>query len=198
MSLKEKITARRQREIDFQINSILQATRELARSKGWSNVSIRKIALKIEYTPPVIYEHFKSREEILIELERQGFEMLKQRLNKAKTKEQEGPKQLVAMSLAYWDFALDHFDLYQIMFNLQGTQSGIFDNLSLRISAESVTEVLQEVAMIPTNYEAVFFQWYALVHGFCALHFSEQCPGMQTKLRDYLAESIKGLIKSLQ
>lgn len=198
MSLKEKIKARRQREIEFQISSILQATRELARTKDWSSVSIRKIALKIEYTPPVIYEHFKSREDILIELERQGFEMLKQRLEKAKEKEQEGSKQLIAMSLAYWDFALDHFDLYQIMFNLQGTQSGIFDNLSLRNTAESVAEVFKGLALVPVNQEAVFFQWYALVHGFCSLHFSEQCPGMQTKLRDYLAESIKGLIKSLQ
>ena len=39
-------------------NGILQAARRIAIEDGWRKVSIRKIAKLIEYSPPVIYQHF--------------------------------------------------------------------------------------------------------------------------------------------
>ncbi|MEL6805067.1 MAG: helix-turn-helix domain-containing protein, partial [Bacteroidota bacterium] len=67
--IKQAIRERREKEKAAQTNSILRAARKIAVAEGWTKVSIRKISKEIAYTPPVIYEHFKNKEAILIELE---------------------------------------------------------------------------------------------------------------------------------
>ncbi len=52
---------------------ILAAARKIASGEGWRSVTIRKIAGRIEYSPPVIYEHFEVKDEILLELMRMGY-----------------------------------------------------------------------------------------------------------------------------
>ncbi|WP_058303028.1 TetR/AcrR family transcriptional regulator [Gorillibacterium timonense] len=47
---------------------ILKAAREIIGSEGIENVSIRKIAAKIEYSPAMIYHYFSSKEEIIEKL----------------------------------------------------------------------------------------------------------------------------------
>ncbi len=51
--------------------------REIALQEGWQAVTIRKVAERIEYSPPTIYEYFENKEAILLELLRQGFERLR-------------------------------------------------------------------------------------------------------------------------
>ena len=69
MGIKE----RRERQKQELRAGILAAAREIASEEGWQAVTIRKIAALIEYSPPVIYEHFGSKEEILLELVRTGY-----------------------------------------------------------------------------------------------------------------------------
>ena len=69
MGIKE----RRQRQRQQLREGILAAAREIASEEGWRAVTIRKIAAIIEYSPPVIYEYFDSKDEILLELMRQGY-----------------------------------------------------------------------------------------------------------------------------
>ena len=42
--------------------SILQAAWQLVEKEGWQSLSIRKIADAIEYSAPVIYDHFENKE----------------------------------------------------------------------------------------------------------------------------------------
>ena len=65
MGIKE----RRDRERQELKQAILEAAREIAAREGWQAVTIRKVADRIEYSPPTIYEHFANKEAILIELE---------------------------------------------------------------------------------------------------------------------------------
>jgi len=67
------IKERRQRQRQELRAGILAAAREIASSEGWQAVTIRKIAALIEYSPPVIYEYFASKEEILLESMRTGY-----------------------------------------------------------------------------------------------------------------------------
>ncbi len=45
---------------------ILDAAMAIVRDEGWQELSIRKIADTIEYTPPVIYCYFLNKEAVLI------------------------------------------------------------------------------------------------------------------------------------
>ena len=64
MGIKE----RRDRERQEIKQAILTAAREIAAVEGWQSVTIRKVAERIEYSPPTIYEHFANKEAILLEL----------------------------------------------------------------------------------------------------------------------------------
>ncbi len=53
---------------------ILKAAMELFAKGGYENVSMRKIAKKIEYSPGTIYLYFKNKNDIMLQLCYQGFE----------------------------------------------------------------------------------------------------------------------------
>jgi AcrR family transcriptional regulator len=54
---------------------ILDAARELFVSEGYENVSMRKIAERIEYSPAAIYGYFPSKDEIFIALAEEGIRL---------------------------------------------------------------------------------------------------------------------------
>src|ERR1700741_4940492 len=85
--------------------NILDASLDIVKEEGWQALSMRKIADKIEYTAPIIYEYFANKEAILLELTKKGFMLLANRMQDARNKHTELADQLEAMWLAYWNFA---------------------------------------------------------------------------------------------
>lgn len=112
------ITERRQRQKEEVRSAILQAARQLVTTEGWASLSIRRIADAIEYSVPVIYDHFDNKEAILHELTKEGFIMLAGSLQKAKDTATDPAAQLGAIGQAYWDFAFSHKAYYQLMFGV--------------------------------------------------------------------------------
>lgn len=72
MGVKE----RQEREREATARAILDAARELFVAEGYQNVSIRKIAEKIEYSPAAIYSYFSSKDDIFLALAEEGFHLL--------------------------------------------------------------------------------------------------------------------------
>ena len=68
MGVKE----RQERERASTARAILDAARELFVAEGYPNVSIRKIAEKIEYSPAAIYSYFPSKDDIFLALAEEG------------------------------------------------------------------------------------------------------------------------------
>src|ERR671937_675363 len=56
--------------------AILDAARDLFVNEGYQNVSIRKIAERIEYSPAAIYSYFPSKDDIFFALAEEGFRLL--------------------------------------------------------------------------------------------------------------------------
>jgi AcrR family transcriptional regulator len=98
--------------------SILQAAWQLVEKEGWQSLSIRKIAEAIEYSSPVIYDHFENKEAILLEFTKRGFQQLNEQLLKAKGKSASPEQQIEAIAYAYWKFAFDNKEYYQLMYGL--------------------------------------------------------------------------------
>jgi AcrR family transcriptional regulator len=99
--------------------SILDAAKSIAAKDGWHAVTIRKIADKIQYTPPIVYEYFKSKEALLKELVYSGFRILGADIVEAKKSESDARHMLLKLSLIHWDFAFSHRELFQLMFSLE-------------------------------------------------------------------------------
>jgi AcrR family transcriptional regulator len=55
-------------------SGILKTAKSIARQEGWQAVSIRKIADAIEYSAPIIYEYFDSKDVLLDEIRSEGFD----------------------------------------------------------------------------------------------------------------------------
>src|ERR687890_1276210 len=72
MGIKE----RQERDREAVRRSILDAARELFVAEGFQNVSIRKIAERIEYSPAAIYGYFPSKDDIFFALADEGFQLL--------------------------------------------------------------------------------------------------------------------------
>ena len=72
MGIKE----RQERDRESVRRSILDAARELFVAEGYANVSIRKIAERIEYSPAAIYGYFPSKDDIFYALAEEGFRLL--------------------------------------------------------------------------------------------------------------------------
>jgi AcrR family transcriptional regulator len=72
MGIKE----RQERDREAVRRSILDAARELFVTEGYLNVSIRKIAERIEYSPAAIYGYFPSKDDIFFALAEEGFNLL--------------------------------------------------------------------------------------------------------------------------
>jgi len=72
MGIKE----RQGREREAIRRAILDAARDLFVQEGYQNVSIRKIAERIEYSPAAIYGYFPSKDDIFFALAEEGFRLL--------------------------------------------------------------------------------------------------------------------------
>ncbi|MGE0041578.1 MAG: TetR/AcrR family transcriptional regulator [Vicinamibacterales bacterium] len=70
------IRERQDRERQAVHEAILDAARDLFTSHGYNNVSIRKIAERIEYSPAAIYSYFPSKDDIFFALAEEGFHRL--------------------------------------------------------------------------------------------------------------------------
>lgn len=72
MGIKE----RQERDREAVRGSILDAARELFIKDGFEQVSIRKIAERVEYSPAAIYGYFPSKDDIFFALAEDGFRLM--------------------------------------------------------------------------------------------------------------------------
>lgn len=72
MGIKE----RHERERQSVRRAILDAARALFTTEGYQQVSIRKIAERIEYSPAAIYSYFPSKDDIFFALAEEGFQLM--------------------------------------------------------------------------------------------------------------------------
>jgi AcrR family transcriptional regulator len=110
------IQSRRERERAERERLIITAARELAEAEGWDAVTTRRLAAEIEYSQPVLYQHFKGKDAIRTAVAVQGFAELASDLHEARTSAP-GPREaLAAVAAAYTAFAERHPVLYDAMF----------------------------------------------------------------------------------
>ncbi len=109
------VTERRERERQEIRAKILEAARELFAEQGYEQVTMRRIAERIEYSPTAIYFHFKDKEALLRELCDEDFAALASQLVQIAS-ERDPIERLRRIGKAYVRFALAHPNQYRFMF----------------------------------------------------------------------------------
>jgi AcrR family transcriptional regulator len=107
---------RRAREKEMLRQDILDAARELFVTEGYENVSMRRIAEKIEYSPTTIYLYFEDKAALLHALCEETFARLANR-TEAITKQYPDPIDGLRRGCrAYIEFGLKHPNHYRVTF----------------------------------------------------------------------------------
>jgi AcrR family transcriptional regulator len=198
------ITDRRLRQKEEVRTSILESAWEMVLTEGWQSLSIRKIADAIEYSVPVIYSHFESKDAILLEFNRKGYRLLTDKLAEAKAGQSNPAEQIRAMGRAYWKFAFSNKEYYQLMFGL-----GIPTCETVRRIPEMVrfNEVITStiVSMVAPGQELPFepflkYQsFWSMLHGLVSINMLSK-PGQgnheglpERVLEDVLCSFIRGI-----
>ena len=113
MGVKE----RQERERETVAMAILDAARHLFVTHGYEEVSIRKIAERIEYSPAAIYGYFPSKDDIFFALAEEGFRILFSYREKVRPDPIEQPiDALRTMFLRYYEFSKEHPEYFALMF----------------------------------------------------------------------------------
>ena len=115
MGIKE----RQERDREAVRRSILDAARELFVAEGFQNVSIRKIAERIEYSPAAIYGYFPSKDDIFFELAEEGFRLLGDPAavrNDPRLKDAPPLERVRAVFWRLYEFSRDHPQYFALIF----------------------------------------------------------------------------------
>lgn len=115
MGIKE----RQERDREAVRRSILDAARDLFVSEGYRNVSIRKIAEKIEYSPAALYGYFPSKDDIFYALAEEGFRLLHRSHTDTSDVELaalEPLDRIKAIFLRLYEFSRQHPQYFELMF----------------------------------------------------------------------------------
>src|SRR3982751_4093027 len=116
MGIKE----RHERDREAVRRSILDAARDLFVTEGYRNVSIRKIAEKIEYSPAAIYGYFPSKDDIFYALADEGFRLLHTSDSgaamDAALDKLEPIEQIRAIFWRLYEFSRQHPQYFELMF----------------------------------------------------------------------------------
>lgn len=107
---------RREREKEKRRAEILNAGRKLFLSQGYEATTIPAIAAVAELAPGTLYLYFPSKQALYIELLNEGYELLLARLRSAIPPNAPPRRQAAALVDAFFDFALEHPDYFDIIF----------------------------------------------------------------------------------
>ncbi|WP_316842299.1 TetR/AcrR family transcriptional regulator [Pedobacter gandavensis] len=182
--------------------SILEAAWQQVISDGWQSLSIRKIADAIEYSIPVIYNHFENKEAILLEFTKEGFQKLADTLQLVKDQYAIPAEQLEAMAHAYWDFAFDHKEYYQLMFGLGIPACDRVNEIeelknATSIMISSIKAAIEQSNQPETDYFLKYHTYLSILHGLVSIQMIQKEGKPDSAKKMILQDAISGFIISI-
>jgi len=156
---------RKQREKEEMKQRIVEAARSIASKDGWHSVTIRKIAEQIEYTPPIVYEHFENKEDLIKEIIFSGFHKQHCEFADLKKKESDPKKLLKIISINHWDFAFNNQELYQLMFSLERPAK----TEEMVSHFKAIEDMFLELAKEEKHVNNLILHWMCLMNGAIAI-----------------------------
>lgn len=197
------IEARKQREKIEMREIILKSAMQLFLEEGIENVSLRKIAEKIEYSPAAIYSYFKDKGEIVHALHNEGFEKLY--LMQRSLDDMKDPlKKLAEMGRIYMKFALENRDYYDLMFIAKGIGIKIsedkewnFGERSYNYLRDNIKDCIEQGLFIKSDIDSVTFAFWSLVHGMASLIIRRRCAMIPEEgINNMISEGLRFMYES--
>ena len=137
------VGTRRERERAKIRDSLVQVALTVLEHEGTAAVTVRRVAGEVEYTAPVVYQHFANKEALLLALVEVGYARLHARMAAAAENAVAADGRILDTGRAYVEFAAVHPHLYQLMNSADVDAHGRF---------RAATPVVRLVEDLMTNW----------------------------------------------
>ncbi len=186
---------------------ILDASMKLFVEQGFENVSIRKIADLIEYSPTTVYLYFKDKDDILFNLHELGFQKMAE-YNEGLWDIKNPLMRLHKMGENYIKFGISHPEFYDIMFIMRAPMQAIESTMECEWKSgdtalgrlkDTIREGMDKGLIVKGNVDAVSMVIWSMVHGLVSLsirdRFNKLVPPeavvpMMTQALNWLLETL--------
>lgn len=201
------ITERKEKQKTEIRKRILDASMKLFVDEGFENVTIRKIADIIEYSPTTIYLYFKDKNEIFYQLHELGFQKMAA-LNQNLLNIKNPLTRLFKMGENYIEFGLANPEFYDIMFILRAPMQTL-ENMencdwkngeaALHTLMTIVEECMKKEYIKKGNVQAVSMAVWGMVHGLVSLQIRSRFEklGDSKDIPKLMHQSFKWLLNAI-
>ena len=173
---------------------ILAAACAIGVREGWKAVTIRSVAQRLGYASPLLYEHFRDKEDLLTQIAVDALGQLEAKLAEKLPSDHRGA--VVSMAERYWTFMLEHSQLYRLVNGMDGVA---IDKTVVGRSAQSLCKLVAE-AMRPllgenageSDCQILADELWALLHGMSALYLDRVAPFDLAKVSNAATALIQG------
>jgi AcrR family transcriptional regulator len=185
LGLKE----RQERDREAVSRAILDAARDLFVAEGYQNVSMRKIAERIEYSPAAIYGYFPSKDDIFFALAEEGFRLLigQASLERPQAGAHVDPLHCIRQALMrVYEFSKSHPEYFALMF-LDRSVPRISKGLArfgflraIRLQVDALIQKAIDAGAFPAGSrpDVLFRIMLAAVHGVAVMRLCDRlAPG---------------------
>lgn len=174
------IQDRKERDREALRRKIIEAAIQLFREQGYANVSMRKIAKRIEYSVGTLYLYYRDKDELFLAVQSHAFEQAFAYMQVAL--EADRPiDQVYTLGKRYIRFGLAHPDLYQLMFMMENPMDALDEDASwkpgVKLHGLLMTIVERSIAVghfANGDPATISFTLWSIVHGMVSLQISQR------------------------
>ena len=192
---------------------ILEGALDIMTHEGFENLSMRKLGKKLGMTAANIYNYFSRKDELYLELQTRGFEMLFEEFMEVYGKEDHPRAVIEGLVQAYFSFGIRYADYYDIMFNRPTPKYADYRGTDLEKEATLEKETAMQVAHLTVKvieelreqgrlaiggdpYQLMLETWCTL-HGVVTLYNSRVYQEVDENFEKSIRAMLEGLISRL-
>jgi AcrR family transcriptional regulator len=187
---------------------ILDASIKLFSDEGFGNVTIRKIADLIEYSPTTVYLYFKDKDEIYTALHDIGFQKMSE-FNRNLASINNPLLRLHKMGENYLQFGMENPEFYNLMFIMGEPMKVITEmgcdwvpgDAAIGVLKATVTECMEKGYIAKTDPQLVSLSVWSFVHGLVSLALRERMEKFvpqKEMLMQVMKESLNWFINNIE
>jgi len=175
--------------------------------EGFENVSIRRIAEIIEYSPTTIYLYFSDKDEIFFHLHEMGFQKMME-MNKDLDEIHNPLLRLHKMGENYIQFGMENPELYDLMFIQKEPMEKLTEmgcnwengDAALTRLRNTITECMDKGYIAKGDPTVLSLSVWSMVHGLVSLATRERLEKLvpeKDKVLPMIRQSLTWLINTL-
>ncbi len=187
---------------------ILDASMKLFVEEGFGNVTIRRIADLIEYSPTTVYLYFKDKDEIFFSLHEIGFQKM-QELNKNLAGINNPLLRLHKMGENYLNFGMENPEYYNLMFIEREPMKKLLEmncawtngDAAIGLLKETVSECIEKGFLAKGDAQMISLSIWSFVHGLVSLAIRERMEkfvSQQELLLPVMRESLNWFVNNIE